>query len=169
MNSLEWTPWVWDWDCIHRQREQKVLDAVFLDLKKVLSWYWFILSFNCSCDIFSRRHLACTVQQSSFLAAWTVHAARGQWADDVGGLDLSSHNILYRQWGSSESLALWCLVVSPRPGGAALAVSTSGHSLFLATICSCRFSSSPRGPQFHTNWNGDTPSWERMTPMIMKG
>lgn len=96
MISLKWTHWVSVSVSIARENKT-LMHCVFLELKtkkKVLSRYWFTLSFNYSCDLLYCRHLACTVQQSSvFWQLGVFMLLGGRELMMKGGLDLSSHNI----------------------------------------------------------------------------
>lgn len=113
MNSLEWTS-VSVTMFINKEHKSPLTHINFLDQKKhfpYISWSS-ISEASISCC-----HLALAVQRLAVLGCWQRGASMllgfshpgGQWPDDEGGLDLSSHNIdsvaIVSHWPCG---AQWC-------------------------------------------------------------
>lgn len=101
MKSLQWTHWVSMNASMVKENKKSSLHRVILDLKTSIV---LILIYPApQSAAVTRFHAVILPPLSSgprFLAAWSFHAAREQWADHEGGIDLSSHNTeaVRQQW-----------------------------------------------------------------------
>lgn len=135
-----------------KENEKSLVHTVDLEVKNTLCWYWFLRSW--SCDVFPHcRHAAASSKASGFGKAETL-LLRGATEPLMMGPDLMCSVTTERQQGSGETW--WpCGAQRCHPGTGRAASCLSTHRT-TATICSGRFSSLPRGPQFHTEQGAPT-------------